>query len=74
MSNEQLAIYIRQIESRLVEAYDTLHDTLIKDEKYTEQGKGVFGQFKHVPLLKPLGDLQSDLDNSIELLQKRSES
>lgn len=74
MTNEQLAIYLKQIESRLVEAYDSLHDTLIADEKYVEQGNGMFGQFKHVPLLKPLGKLQGELENSIETLQKGRES
>lgn len=70
MTNEQLAIYLRQIESRVAAAYQTMFDTLHTDEKYVTEVKGLMGKVKDLPILQPLADIQNDLENSIELLQK----
>lgn len=74
MTNEQFAVYLQQLKSKIDTMYDSMWETLEQDEKYMEIGKSILGPVTYVPMLKPLGDLQSELDEALDLLKGSKQS
>lgn len=68
MTDKQLAAYLSQLHERFSTAMKPVRSALFDDEKYIAKEKGFLGEFDNVPILDPLEDFETHLEDTVRLL------